>query len=111
MDGLINAIFMVSPEIVRMPPEMTPVVAMDSVKALPDVIAATTDPAAMLVPETLMPTTTPAIDETPVTDVVPEPALAVGVTVAVKQCPAANNSDLKLVAMFVVIAILKYPYE
>jgi len=64
---------------------------------------ATTAPVPMPVPVTAMPTATPANDDTAVTAVAPDATVAVGVTVALKQCPPEKSSLLKLVLIAVTI--------
>jgi hypothetical protein len=102
---LISAILKTSPATLTAVPEIAAVVAADNVKAVDDVIRATTVLAGIAAAVIGEPTTIPDIDDTDVTLVAADAADAVGVTVILKLCPPENNSLLKLVDIAVDIAI------
>src|SRR5689334_4151836 len=96
MPCLISAIMNVSPAMVAVPPVMAAVLRADNVRALEPVIRATTVLAGMpaVAHENGMPTATPDIDETLVTEALPDAIVKVGLTVALKQCPPDISSCL-----------------
>src|ERR1044072_4828638 len=80
-----------------------PVCALLSVICVLESMLATTAPDATLVPDADMPTATPALDDMLVSVNCPLVPLAVGVTVALKQCAAWKYSAFALVGKAVVM--------
>jgi len=108
MPCLTSAILNTSPAKVSAAPFTAAVAAIDRVSVFDPVTVATTAFGLIPVPVTFIPTATPAIEETAVIEVLAFATLAVGVTVALKQWPPAKSSDLKLVAIAVVIPAMDY---
>jgi hypothetical protein len=88
---------------VKVTDEAAPVVAADSVTAVPLTIAAITVPAATLVPLTAIPTESPAVEARPVILTVDEAVALTPDCVASVLCAAWKHSDLKLLQSALVV--------